>query len=237
VTRALRFIGTVLLVSALVASSLLCAGAVFLGARSGWLTDKFIVRTGASYARGRSTKFVLVDSYRGSISLTALRKNIPRISTDKGLGLGLVVPGSRSISTRAMTEQESAEFESQTGRGYAATPVLQWQTSEPAPVRWRWWPNLDGGEGYLINCPEHPGSYRELGISVPHWMVAAVTGSPAAMWLALRLRTWRRGRRTRAGACAHCGYDLRATPDRCPECGTASVAEAPLTVASPIATS
>ncbi len=58
---------------------------------------------------------------------------------------------------------------------------------------------------------------------VPAWAVASallVIGVPPAGLLAHRLRRARltAGRR-RAGCCTACGYDLRATPGRCPECG------------------
>ena len=39
-------------------------------------------------------------------------------------------------------------------------------------------------------------------------------------WLLFTVTTIRRSRVPKAGVCAKCGYDLRATPDRCPECGT-----------------
>ena len=60
-----------------------------------------------------------------------------------------------------------------------------------------------------------PGSkYQYVGI--PYWMLAVLCGLP----LLLGLRTfWLRRKWGTAGICGGCGYDLRATTDRCPECG------------------
>ena len=54
-------------------------------------------------------------------------------------------------------------------------------------------------------------------LAIPYWFVALLAAALAS-WL---LRRWRTAvRRRRTNACPTCGYDLRATPDRCPECGT-----------------
>ncbi|MGH7213189.1 MAG: hypothetical protein ACREIT_00175 [Tepidisphaeraceae bacterium] len=72
--------------------------------------------------------------------------------------------------------------------------------------------------------PIAPGStghtYYRWGAVVPHWAVAALVAVMPALWLVGALRRGRQRRRLEKGWCVHCGYDLRATPDRCPECGT-----------------
>jgi hypothetical protein len=59
-------------------------------------------------------------------------------------------------------------------------------------------------------------------VVVPHWMLLAPTVVlPLVAGARALRRRWRARNRQRAGHCPVCGYDLRATPDRCPECGAA----------------
>jgi hypothetical protein len=54
-------------------------------------------------------------------------------------------------------------------------------------------------------------------VRIPDWCPTAAAAVLPGVWL-IRRRT--RRARDRSGLCPACGYDLRATPDRCPECGT-----------------
>lgn len=56
-------------------------------------------------------------------------------------------------------------------------------------------------------------------VTIPLWFVMPVSGA-AAVWL------YRISRRKEfgPGQCPRCGYDLRATPEKCPECGASPAA-------------
>jgi hypothetical protein len=82
-----------------------------------------------------------------------------------------------------------------------------------------------------------PPSYADGGKTNRFGMTHESFTDPAGRWRRIVFPTWlaalafaplpgivltraiRRRRRVREGHCRKCGYDLRATPDRCPECG------------------
>lgn len=63
------------------------------------------------------------------------------------------------------------------------------------------------------------GSYGDWQARVPIWLPIAMLMWP--LTAATLLPAARRRKRLEAGLCAGCGFDMRGTLDRCPECGTA----------------
>ena len=59
-------------------------------------------------------------------------------------------------------------------------------------------------------------SARSRAIFIPHWALVVLT---AVLPVIALLRFVRNRNRRRDNLCPKCGYDLRATPGRCPECG------------------
>jgi hypothetical protein len=84
------------------------------------------------------------------------------------------------------------------------------------------------------NASLHPSPWitlQEREIVVPYLHLMAVCSLFPLLWgsLAVRrtIRSWRRMRR---GLCVRCGYDLRESPERCPECGMEAKVKALRTV-------
>jgi len=75
---------------------------------------------------------------------------------------------------------------------------------------------IQGGGGFRCVRVTSDGM-RRWNLVLPLWALALATAALPIARLGWRRRVRRRVQR---GLCPGCGYDLRATPERCPECGT-----------------
>ena len=102
----------------------------------------------------------------------------------------------------------------QTMLGYSWVVEPAGGSAAPAAVTWKW---ANGGGQVAPRVSITPPIFE---VFVPHWIPVALFLPPPLAWAVLR---WRRAvarrRRRRHGCCVRCGYDLRASSGRCPECG------------------
>lgn len=73
----------------------------------------------------------------------------------------------------------------------------------------------DVKEGTVLFVPTGFALFAKADLSVSLLPIFAGLLIVSAWWLMIPIV-----KKRKAGTCRKCGYDLRATPDRCPECGT-----------------
>ena len=201
----IRFAGGVVCALSLV----LCATVAFGWLRSHWCADVFDRASNGMRSSGLHTHHITtVVSSRGSVALTLTRRS------------------EQQLAPRFQTDRNFKEF---TLQKWPPTPFhivrYNYTRMEPDRINLRhktWYQKL----GFNARATSRSSTNRagdverlsEWAVRVPHWALVLATAAPAIAGFGLVTRAVRRRRRKR-GLCERCGYDLRATKDRCPECG------------------
>jgi hypothetical protein len=162
-----------------------------------WLTAETTRATGGvRNVTGRTNTDPMVTNYNGL--LAKIRR--PDWLTAPATQPGHVTPGPPTdyVTSGFPSERPNAPVGGFFSVYFRATDVHV-DRAQLAAIRRHWHDLLD-----------------EQVLKVPYFLIVSIFSLPPVLWL---IQFWRRRRAVRSGFCASCGYDLRASNDRCPECG------------------
>ncbi len=146
-----------------------------------------------------------VSSYKGRVEITTQ-------SIAPALTPGLQISVTRvDVTTLGLVSLYGGTITADRKRGYAKGPFGRFTLRRDVhKLDRQWW-------GFGARRSDFARVY-----TVPYWFVAVVPFVASASQMFWWRRRQRRHRREMIGFCGKCGYDLRASPERCPECGTMS---------------
>jgi hypothetical protein len=150
-----------------------------------------------------------------------------------------------AYSDAQLTEQRWLRFDSQKGKLYLGhgyhqvVKLLAAEVTSPPHWRYRRYPlspvsaSVGDGPAWLdrLGISRFVLSSKQLdptgagmvdytwGLRFDYWLLLVMALMVSGMVVLARHRETLAARRLRARLCPNCGYDLRESPDRCPECG------------------
>ena len=183
-------------------SSMLCATAAALWVRGRFAGDSYFFRPGAVSDVTPAAPMIGPDQpwrhqysiHSGAGRVQLVRRELQESSVTRP-GWSVGPPAGAVVDPRSLAGTGDV---SRSAAGFSYFRRDKQPFNRPPVTGWYW--------GYVV-------------VGVPCWAVVVSTGVLPGLWV----RQWRIRRRKRwreaRGLCPGCGYDLRATPGRCPECG------------------